>query len=194
MPLEHLLVALERDADAQAQELRAEARAAAATVASACEERLARRRREVVGAREAELRAAAELALGEARRVGRRAVLEARQRLLERVFAAAQTALPDAGAGANYRGALPGHVAEAVACIGDEPGVIRCPATLVPALRAAVTRYKQLEVRVDATIAAGFRLATADGGIEVDHTLAGHLERSRPRLALELLARLSAKP
>src|SRR5581483_7783837 len=58
-------------------------------------------------ARRAELRVRAERALGEARRGGRRLVLEARHRLLGRVLAAARARLPEAMATPEYRAALP---------------------------------------------------------------------------------------
>ncbi len=190
MPLEHLLVALERDARAHMEALLAEARATADVIARATAERVDRRRGDVLGVRESELRGTAEAALGEARRAGRRAVLGARQGLLDRVFATAQALFPEAIIGTAYRAALPDHLAQALACIGEEPAVIRCPEVLVPAVQAAVTHRKDVAVQGDPAARPGVAVVTTDGVVAVDNTLEGRLERLRPRLAIELLARL----
>jgi vacuolar-type H+-ATPase subunit E/Vma4 len=192
MPLEHLLTALERDAAAQAEALLAAARAEVANIVRDADARLARRRSDLLGSREAELRGAAAAALGEARRASRATVLEARERLLERVLAAARAMLPDALASAAYRAALPDHLTEGLRAIGDGPAVIRCPESLVPAVQAAVAARQNASVRADPTSGSGVIVATADGAVEADGTLEGRLERVRPRLALEVFARLGA--
>ena len=194
MPLEHLLDALEREATAQAEALLAAARAEAATIARDADARLARRRSELLGSREEELRGAAAAALGEARRASRATALEARQRLLERVLAAARARLPEALGSAAYRAVLPEHIAQGLRAIGDQPTVIRCPEPLVPAVQAAVATRKDVSVRGDAKSGPGVTIATTDGAIEADNTLDGRLERLRTRLALEVLARLEARP
>ncbi len=192
MALEHLLAALERDAAEQAQRLLANARTEAAKITGAAEERNARRRRDVIGAHEAEQRATAEVALAAARREARRQVLEARQRLLDRIFAAARGRLPAALRSDAYRAALPVHVAEALAFVGDAPAVIGCPRALAASIRKLVAGNGRLSVTVDAAVGSGFRIATTDGAVEVDNTLEGRLERLRPRLALAVLERLGA--
>jgi vacuolar-type H+-ATPase subunit E/Vma4 len=192
MPLEHLLGALEREAAVQAEAVRAAARTEAAAIAGAADARLTHRRGELLGSRETELREAAATALEEARRTSRATVLQARQRLLERVLAAAQGMLPDALESDAYRAALPEHVTQGLRAIGDGPVVIRCPEILVPAVRAVVAARKDVSVRGDAASGSGVVIATADGAIEADNTLDGRIERLRPRLALEVLARLGA--
>lgn len=190
MPLDHLLAALERDGGAQAEALLTDARATAAAITREADELVARRRADALGTREAELRGAAEVALGEARRAARLAVLAARQRLLERVFTAARDLFAEAVAGDTYRAALPTHLAEALNAVGDAPVLIRCPETLVPAVRAVVARKKHLTVQGEPAARPGITIVTTDGGIEVDNTLEGRLERLRARLALDVLARL----
>jgi vacuolar-type H+-ATPase subunit E/Vma4 len=194
MPLDHLLAALEREAAAQAEALLAAARAQATEIARDADARLERRRSDLLGSREAELRGAAAAALGAARRASRATVLEARQRLLERVLARARALLPEALASDAYRAALPEHVAQGLRAIGDEPAVIRCPQSLVTAVRAAVRDRKDVSVRGDKASGSGVSIATMDGAIEADNTLDGRLERLRPRLALEVLARRGAAP
>jgi vacuolar-type H+-ATPase subunit E/Vma4 len=194
MPIAQLLEALEREARAQAEAVLEEARAAAATVTRDADERLALRRADALGAREAELRAAGEAMLAEARRSGRRRVLEARRQLLERVFVAARALFPAAMTEPAYGAALPGHLAEALRAVGDGPAAVRCPEALVTSVRAAVADRKDVAVRGDAAAPPGVTVVTADDVIEVDDTLDGRLERLRPQLSLEVLARLETSP
>jgi vacuolar-type H+-ATPase subunit E/Vma4 len=121
-------------------------------------------------------------------------VLEARQRLLERIIAAARGALPAALASPAYRATLPQHVAQGLRAVGDGPAVIQCPEPLVPAVQEAVAGRHDVAVRADAASAPGVIVSTTDGVIEADNTLVGRLERLGPLLALELLARLGARP
>ena len=189
MGLEHLLEALERDANAQIEQLLAQARAEADRLTAAGSEALQRRRDDAhsVGERSRYQEVAHAVTL--ARRGARRSVLEARARLLERVFVAARSALPDAAAGAAYRAALPAALAGALAAIGNEPAVIRC----TQALAADVDRLRPVDrvsVVVDPASGSGFRLTTVDGKVEVDDTLEARLERLRPILARRVLAQL----
>jgi vacuolar-type H+-ATPase subunit E/Vma4 len=194
MPLDQLLAALERDATAQAERLVAEARATADRVTSAAAESIERRRGETLGAHEREQRAVVQAALTAARRTARRDVLEARERLLDRVFAVARAALPLALTHQVYRAALPERLAAALACV-EEAGeaAIRVPATLSAAVRKAVPGNGRVTVRVDHAAGSGFRLATADGTLEVDDTLETRLDAQRPRLARDVLRRLEVE-
>lgn len=192
MALEHLLAALEREAAERAQALIAGARAESDRIAAAAEERVTRRRRETLGPREAALRATAERTLAETRRAARRAQLEARGRLLDRVFAAARELGPPAVAGDAYRRALPAFLAQALACVGAAPAVIRCSPALARPIRALVATLERegLTVEPDARVGSGFVLTTGDGKISVDHTLEARLARAESRLALEALRAL----
>lgn len=190
MALDHLLAALERDATAQAEALLAEARATAAAVTREADERVAQRRRDALATREAAVRQSMESALAGARHASRRRMLDARQRLLNQVFAAAHALLPDGAKGALYRAAVSRHVADALAATGDEPVVIRCPEGLVPGVQAVVASQTHVTVRGDTAAPPGIVVTTTDGVIEVDQTLDGRLERLRAQLALEVLARL----
>lgn len=192
MPLEHLLSALEREAQAQSEALLAAARAEAAEISRRSEELVARQRADVLRTREGELRGAAEATVGEARRAARATVLTARQQLIDRVFERAREMLPGASAGEAYRAVLPQHIAEALAALGDQPAVIRCDAGVADAVRSAVARKEHLVVRPEAGARAGVVVATTDGTIEVDNTLDGRLERVRAQLALEVMARVAA--
>jgi len=189
--LEQLLAALEADARAQADRVLTDARAAAQRIAQEAEERVARRREQVLEDRGRELRSAAEGALAEARRRGRCAALTARDQLLERVFDAAREQLPAAIERPDYRAALPGVLAEALAALGDEAKVtVRC----APSLKADLCRAAGSPaptVSADPKVGAGFTAATADGDVQIDATLEARLVRLRPLLAIQLLAELA---
>lgn len=190
MALDHLLAALERDATAQAEALLAEARATAAAVTREADERVAQHRRDALAARESTVRESTESALAEARRESRRRMLDARQRLLDRAFAAAHALFPDAVNGACYRAALPRHVVEALEAAGHEPVVVRCRDALVPVVQPIVASQARVTVRGDPGVPPGMVVTTTDGTMEVDQTLDGRLDRLRTRLALEVMARL----
>jgi vacuolar-type H+-ATPase subunit E/Vma4 len=194
MPLDHLLAALERDATAQAEHLMAQARATADQLTSAAAEAIERRRGETLGAHEREQRAVVQAALSAARRAARRDVLEARERLLDRVFAATRSALPQALAHQAYRAALPQRLAAALSCVEDAgEAALRVPAALAADVRAAISGNGRVTVRVDHTAGSGFRLATADGILEVDDTLETRLDTQRPRLARDVLRQLEVE-
>lgn len=191
MALHDLLASLERDARAEADALLAAARDRAARVGADAAARVARRRGETLGAREQALRAAAELAVAQARRAARARVLTARAAAMERVFAAAGAALPAAATSPPFLGSLPARLAAARACVGDAPAGVRC----APGLAAAVQKVagpNGLRVVADPAVATGFVLAADDGSLEVDETLAAQLARHRPQLAVDIVRALDA--
>ena len=190
--IDALLARLERDAEAEIARVLADGCAQAAAVTAQAEERIAQRRQATLVRREAEGRAGMERALAGARHGARERVLEARETLLERCFAQLRAALPSLAATAAYRGALAGDVARTLAFAGDRKVIVRCAPALTAALRRLVKTNGRVSIKPDARIAAGFRVATADGGLEVDATLEGRTLRLRPRLALEALAALGA--
>jgi vacuolar-type H+-ATPase subunit E/Vma4 len=187
MALEHLLGALERAAAAQAAVLTADAGAQAAAVTAESDARVSRRREDALTARRAALVSAMEVTLAGRRRAARQAGLDARTRLLERVFDAARGLFPAVVGEARYRDALPAQLAAALAAVGDEPAVVTGAKALIPQLRAALPRDSRAEVRAEAGVGSGFRVSAADGVMEVDATLEGRLERLRPALAIALI-------
>lgn len=193
MGLEHLLEALERDASAQIEQVLAQARAEADRLTTAATETRERRRRDAQGARERSRLQEVEHAVTLARRSARRSVLEARERLLERVFTAARAELPAAAAGSAYRAALPVALTGALAAVGNEPAVISCPKALARELER-LCPANRASVEVDPAAGSGFRLVTADGAVEVDDTLEARLDRLRPILARRVLTQLELEP
>ena len=195
MPLDHLLTALERDAREQSDHVLAEARAEAERITSAAAQDVARRRDVTVEARVREQRAALEQALTEARRAARREVLEARDRLLARTLTAMHAALPAAVATPAYRTSLPKRVDAALACFDEaEPVVLRCSPSLEQAIAEVVSGHAGVQVLPDAEVGSGFRVATADGAVEVDDTLETRLAARRASLARDALRRLEPEP
>jgi len=195
MGLEHLLEALERDAMGQIDQLLAQARTEAEGVTAAATAALARRRGAAADARERTRLLEVEQAVTRARRAARRSVLEARERLLERVFTVARGELPAAAAGPAYRSGIPAALAGALAAIGGAEAVIRCPQTLAQDLeRLRPPAPPSVQVVVDPAAGSGFRMATTDGAVEVDETLESRLDRLRPALARRVLAQLEIEP
>lgn len=191
MALDQLLAALEREAHAVADRALDDARRAAARVEADTERDIAARRESAAGAVIAEQRAALERDLAEAGRRVRGAVLVARERLLARVYSAMRTELPAAAAGAAYRASLPGRIAAARGYLDpDEPVVLECPPDLAGLLVPLVASDRTVSVRTVEGAGVGFRLATLDGVVEVDDSLAARLESSRHLLARSALDRL----
>lgn len=195
MGLEHLLEALERDADAQAEQILAQARAEADRITTESTAALERRRCEAIAASESARHRDVEHAVALARREARRSILEARERLLERVFAAARAGLPGAVAGPAYRASLPAALRGALGALGGDRAVIRCPATLAAELeRARPPGAGTVPVQVDQVAGNGFRVVSDDGAVEVDDTLESRLDRLRSVLARRVLAQLELEP
>jgi len=191
MGLEHLLEALERDADAQVEQTLAQARAEADRISTESTAVLERRRREATSASDCARVLEVEHAVTLARREARRSILEARERLLERVFTAARAELPAAAAGPAYRASLPAALSGALAAVGGDHAVIRCSETLAPELARARPRgSRTVPVKVDSASGSGFRVVSADGAVEVDDTLESRLDRLRSVLARRVLAQL----
>jgi len=188
--MDALLASLEREADAEIERLRSDARARAAGLTAEAADRLKRRREATLGQREEEGRAALERALAGARHEARGLVLQARDALLERLFGELRAALPALIGTAAYRAALPAAFTRTLAFAGDQAVIVHCAPALAALLRPLVKSHGGLTIHPDPELGAGFRIATTDGVLEVDGTLEGRAERLRPRLALEALAAL----
>jgi vacuolar-type H+-ATPase subunit E/Vma4 len=188
--LEHLLAALERDAEATAEAELSAARAEAVRIEAESAARVEQRRASFVAKRERELRAAGATAAAEVRRRTRRAILEARQRLLDRVFTAAEHRLRAAVDDPAFVERLGEYLAEARTYLGDGPVIARCRPELAARVRRLAAKAKSVTVVTDPAAGTGIRLSAADGAVEVDNTLDARLARLRPRLALEVLQRL----
>ncbi|HEY4591487.1 MAG TPA: V-type ATP synthase subunit E [Thermoanaerobaculia bacterium] len=192
MALDDLLAAVEREAERKIAARLAEAWTESARVAAGSAGHLARRRAEAAAARRAELRATATREVEESRRAARRTVLEARERLLDRVFRAARERLPAAMKGEAYAAALADEVAEVLSYFGAELVVLRCPPALEPQIRKLTSGFSGVTVAADPGLATGLAAESGDGELTVESTLDGRLGRMRPALAIEVLRRAGA--
>jgi len=194
MALTALLDELTRRAEAEIASVRAAAGADAAAITAAATRRLAERRSAALGARERVLRNDAARAVAAAARDARRAELEARARLLERVFAAAAARLPAAGSSPVFLAGLSRRLTEAMVCLGDQPGALRCTPGLADAAGRIAATHGDLTTTPDPSVGVGFILESADGRLAIDGTLEGALARERPDLALVALQALERAP
>lgn len=189
--IDTLLATLEREAEAEIARVMDEARARAAALGAASDERIAVERGALLGVREAKARAELERALAAARSAARARVLAARTALLARVFAKLNEELPRVAKSAQYRARLGAQLEQLMPFAGGRPVTVRCSPDLAAALRAIVKTNGRCPIQPDSQIAAGFRLTTGDGVLEIDATLEGRIERLRPELALEALGALA---
>ncbi len=192
MPIDQLLAALEREARGSAELIAADARRQAEAITAAGQAELAERRQSARQAAESRARASADQALAQAARDARRDVLLARERLLDRVLAAANALLPGAIERPEYLATLAPRIAEASRCVGDRPATVHGPPALEAPLRNIATGFPQLTVAVDAGVGAGFVLTGSDGTITVEDTLQGRIRRDRASLARIALRVLEA--
>ena len=190
--IDALLAGLERAAEAEIVRVTAEGQARAAALKAQAEQRIAGRRQAALGQREAEGRAALERSLARARHVARERALRAREHLLDRFFTTLRSTLPGLAATSVYRGALAQDLARTLTFAGEGEVVVHCAPALTTDIRRLMKTNGRLTIKTDPQIVAGFRVATADGALEVDATLEGRVLRLRPRLAVEALAALGA--
>jgi vacuolar-type H+-ATPase subunit E/Vma4 len=102
--------------------------------------------------------------------------------MLERIRAGVCEQLPGVLAGdPELRRAL---VAAALACVGDEPGILRCSPLLVDIAREASPAAIRVEAEPGVATGVVIELAT---GTRIDATLATLLDRVWPTLACEAL-------
>jgi vacuolar-type H+-ATPase subunit E/Vma4 len=191
VPLPELLAALERDAEARAAEelQRAEdeaerlRRAAASEGSARVEERLTEHARA--------LRARSEERLVEARRKAEARLLEARWALLDRVFEGALALQGEVRGWTSYAAALERDVRTLLALTRDEEVTLLCAS----ADRAGVTAAAGAGPGVEASpeLAAGVKLRSADGRLEMDRSLTARLVAARPALAIRLVQRVEGR-
>jgi len=190
--LDELLAALTRDAQAEADRVLTTARAEAASIAAASETEVDRRRANVLDTRMAELEQDVERALSEARLAARREVLEARERLLDRVFAAVKEGLAGALDHPRFREGLPQRLAEGLSAFGPaETVVVAAPPRLAATVKRLLDGRASLEK--DPAIL-GVCLRSADGAVRVDATLDARLDTRRRELARAALRQLGFEP
>lgn len=189
MGLPHLLEALERDANGEIARLLAAAETEATRITTESSAAVAERRRMAADESDRHRQSEVERALTIARRAARRATLDARQRLLDRVFAAVAGQLPAALQLPAYQQSLSAALERALAAVGAGPLVIQCTPALLPLLKR-LRKPDEVTIVADATIGNGFVVRVPDGTLEVLDTLEERLERQRPQLTRRVIAQL----
>ena len=193
MALDELLRTLRQEAEAEVAAIRAAAQTEADAIRARNAIDLGRRRDALAAERERERRSAVELALSAARREARRAVLEARERLLVRVFASAHGRFAGALGTDAYRAGLPALLEEGLAALGDRRGTLTAHPLALGAL-APMVDAARLTAVADPATGAGFRITSADGAVEINATLEDRLTRLEQRLRQEVIAALEPSP
>lgn len=137
--------------------------------------------------REAELRAAMSRELAQGRADSQRRVFEARDALLERVFAGARELLCEAIDRPAAQARLVERAQEALGFIPAGRAVICCSPGVASMLEGELDVGDGLEIETRQDLPAGFQITGAGGALVVDATLESLLELRRPALAIEVL-------
>jgi vacuolar-type H+-ATPase subunit E/Vma4 len=182
MALAELLRMLEDDAAAEVRAITSAGAAEAARIESEAARARTERLANATTAFAAERRAAADAELAAVTRAARADVLDARAAMLDRIRSAVVGELPDLLTGDPELGRA--LVDAALACVGDEPGILRCGPSLAGAARASAPAAIRVEVGPDLATGVVIELAA---GTRIDATLAAVLERAWPALACEAL-------
>ncbi len=190
MALEHLIRALEEDAEGRVRRRLETARAEVDRLLAEAERERGQQRLTRLRDWEKELRREAYLELARARREGRREVLLARERMLDRVLAAAEDRLAALLEQDACRIALGERLEVAQAYMGDEPCVLRASPGLAGELRSHLAGRAGVTVVEEPDLGSGFSLEAQDGSVRVDGTLEALLARLRPVLSLEVVRRV----
>ena len=188
MAVEQLLAALERDAAAQAERLRAEARDRATVIIARAAADVDRRRELALVRLDREQRVAMAREIMTAERTLRAQVLAARAEVIERVFAEASRRLARAAIDV-WESIAPGLVADTLAYLEGHAAVLRCPGDAAHRV-AGAANGKAVTVQAGAANLPGVLGESGDGRVVVDNTLPGRLARMQDDLAIELSRRL----
>jgi len=185
--------ALRERADKAAEAILHAATQDASRIAADAAQAIEERRATVLGGREDEYRAAARGQIASERQESMRAVLLAKTRVVERVLERARTLLPDVTRRHTYLVALAEEVAQALAFVGAEGAVVRCPEDLRTAIGAALRATETVTVETSDDVGSGFVMLGEEGRVRVDATLETRLERLAPALAIEIHDRLEER-
>jgi len=188
--VEDIIRTLERDAEAQAAARMEQARERAEAVRAEAEREASARRRVILGEREEELRADGRRKVAQAGRESRATVLQAEQRVLERIFAKATSLLEEPSSLETYQTHLSTHLGEALAYVGTRPVTVICKPQLADAVRHLLSERQSVRVRADQDAPLGLVVVSDDGALTVDNSVAGRLRRLKAELSSTLLKRL----
>lgn len=184
-----LIAELARAADEEADQIRSAAIEQVRLIEQTAEER-ARQRRDTEHARlEAAHRLAVARDTATAVRANRQALLEARARLLDQVFARAAGLLSVIEA-ARYQEGLPALVQATVRYLEGTPAELRCRPDISSRVQSLCNGTPQVRVLASGDADAGLLGQSGDGRIVVDNTLPALLARRRGELEVAVARRL----
>lgn len=193
MALNDLLRALEEEAAIRADEARERGRQEAERVRAEAEAEREGRRLEALGAREAELRSAAEHEIDATRREATRRRLEARAAALDRIRCRAEARLQARAGDPALSPLLRRELSRALDYADDTPAVLEAPASVHDDLRRNLNGRRNPRLAAVENVG-GLVLRAEDGSWVVDATFAGRLNRAWPGLAIELARHLESSP
>lgn len=181
---------LRRRAEATADAVLRDAKAQVERIATATEETIENRRSEVRRSGEEQYRAEARAAIAIERREAMRSLLLAKTALVDRVLQSAERELPSLIQSAAYRETLRRDVERALAFVGTEGSVVRCPPALEGVVREALRDTPSVSIELAEAVGSGFVAIGRDGTVVVDATLETRLKRLAPTLAIEIQERI----
>lgn len=177
---EEAAAAMIRAAESEAARITAEADAA-----------VERQQHAVLSEHEAAHRAESRAELAAARQEAMRAVLLAKTRVVERVFARVREALPRVLEQERYRRQVAEEVVDALGFVEGAEATVRCPPGLEAVLRSALSDQTAIRIEADPDTGCGF-VVTGDGGrLRIDGTLETRLTQLAPTLAIEVHGQLA---
>jgi vacuolar-type H+-ATPase subunit E/Vma4 len=191
--LEHLIAALEKEAEAHRAAELAAAREEAARVEAEEMRRVGRMREEALQELRLRLQQDTDQLVAGQRRQSRQEVLLARHRLLERIRHRALELMPETVRSQAYLGRLPEELADALSYLAGSKAIVRCSPPLAAAIRPRVAERPQLTLEEDSDLAPGFQVAAADGSVLVDRTLPRRLISDEVWLRLEILREVGGR-
>jgi vacuolar-type H+-ATPase subunit E/Vma4 len=191
MGLRELVLALEREAQAQAAAIVADATADATRRRADAAALLDRQRARDLETLRAELSLAATAAIDGARRNATHQGLAARSALLDTLRAQARERIAALPPDPAMTPGVTGDVEAALAYLGPVSAVVRCPPAWGEFLQP-VFAGRPIRFEPDVTVGAGMLLHDREGRLEVDATLVGRLDRLWPAVAIELAAILES--
>jgi len=190
MAIEHLVAALESEAEARISSELEAAREEAAGIEREASDRIAQLHAEALRERQVQFQQEAERMVAASRREARQKLLLARHRLLDRVLRRALELAPDLARSPTYLVGLPDDLVRAMSYLGQSAAVIRCSPALAAELQPLLVEHRDWTLEVDPAMAPGFQVAAAGGSVVVDRTLPRRLQLEEARLRLETLQEL----
>lgn len=194
MSLDALLAELDAAAAAEREAVLAEANEQARRIRTESSTRLERRRDEVLGAVRAEEERKALTEIARARSEARRAVLDARAHVAQRVRAGVEERIASSADDLVYLSVVADEVAEALRRAPPGERTLRVAPRLAPRLeeRLGASRPRELGVTPDPDVPSGFRLIADGGRVVVDATLEARLRLRWRRHAPDVLGELES--